>query len=391
MNNQGLLIGIPKEILSGENRVAAIPETVGKLISKGASVLIEKGAGEGSHYYDVSYREAGAEIVEDVEDIYRRVDVILKVKEPKFNEKKGRHEVDMMHRGQYLITFLHPAFPGNHEMVKKLAAQGVISLTLDSIPRISRAQSMDALTSMSTVAGYKGVLIAANILPKFIPMIGVASGMIKPARVLVIGTGVAGLQSIATAKRLGAVVSAADIRPEACEQAVSLGAKIVDMKIPPELAMGKGGYARTLPEEWLIYERTILKEPVAVSDIIILSALVPGKLAPVIVTGEMLKSMNPGSVVVDIAIDQGGNCELTEAGKTTVREGVTVVGIQNIPGMVPISSTWMFANNIYNFIVNMIKDGEVHLNMDDEIISTCLLTIDGEIVHSGAKEAMHLS
>lgn len=390
MNNQGLYIGIPKEILSGENRVAAIPETVRKLKSKGASVLIERGAGEGSHYDDVSYREAGAEIVEDVEDIYRQAAIILKVKEPKFNETKGRHEVDMMHKGQYLITFLHPAFPGNHEMVKKLSAQGVTSLTLDSIPRISRAQSMDALTSMSTVAGYKGVLIAANFLPKFLPMVGTASGMIQPARVLVVGTGVAGLQAIATAKRLGAVVYGADIRPEACEHAASVGAKIVELKIPTELAMGKGGYARTLPEEWLLYERNVLKGPVAESDIIILSALVPGKLAPVIVTGEMLKSMNSGSVVVDIAIDQGGNCELTEAGKTTVKEGVTVVGIQNIPSMVPISSTWMFANNIYNFIDNMIKDREVHLNTDDEIISTCLLTIDGKIVHAGAKEAMHL-
>ncbi|MFA6472909.1 MAG: NAD(P)(+) transhydrogenase (Re/Si-specific) subunit alpha, partial [Candidatus Latescibacterota bacterium] len=216
MNEQGLIIGVPKEILSGENRVAAIPETVRKLAAKGASVLIEKGAGEGSHYNDASYREAGAEIVEDVEDIYLRSALILKVKEPKFNAAKGCHEVDMMHRGQYLVTFLHPASPGNYEMVKKLAGQGVISLTLDSIPRISRAQSMDALTSMSTVAGYKGVLMAANLLPKFIPMMGVAAGMIKPARVLVVGTGVAGLQAIATAKRLGAVVSGADIRQDAC-------------------------------------------------------------------------------------------------------------------------------------------------------------------------------
>jgi NAD(P) transhydrogenase subunit alpha len=390
MNCQGFCFGIPKEILSGERRVAVIPETVRKMTVNGARVLIEAGAGEGSHYSDDAYRAAGAEIIGDAEEVYRTADIILKVKEPKFDAGKGRHEVDMMREGQYLVAFLHPANPGNHEMVRKLADRGIISLTLDSIPRISRAQTMDALTSMSTVAGYKGVLLAADMLPKFMPMVGTASGMIQPARTLVIGAGVAGLQAIATAKRLGSVVFAADIRPDASEQAASVGAKVINLGIPPEQAVGTGGYARKLSEELLEQEREVLREPAAQADIIILSALIPGKLAPVIITGDMVKSMNSGSVIVDIAIDQGGNCELTEPGKTITRNEVNIVGIQNIPGMVAMSSTWMFANNVYNFVANLLKDGTIHIDNGDEIISSCLLTAGGKIVHAGAREAMRL-
>ena len=279
MNFNGLIFGIPREILSGERRVAAIPETVSKLTEENAQVLVEKGAGEGSYFYDEQYSNAGAELIDDVEEIYAGSDIILKVKEPTFNERNGKHEVEMMHEGQYIVSFIHPAFPGNHDMIKALAAKGVISLTLDSIPRISRAQTMDALTSMSMVAGYKGVLMAANILPKFMPIIGTASGVIQPAQVLVAGTGVAGLQAIATAKNLGAIVYGVDIRKEACEQAQSIGAQIIDLHIPQDLAVGKGGYAEKLPEEWLIKERTILKEHIDRMDIIILSALIPGKRA----------------------------------------------------------------------------------------------------------------
>lgn len=390
MKFQNVCFGIPKEIMPGEKRVAAIPDTAGKMIARGAKVLLERGAGEGACFSDEAYRLAGAEIVEDVEAIYGRADVILKVKEPKFNTGKGKHEVDMMRRGQYLIAFLHPAFPGNHEMVKRIAAKGVISLTLDFIPRISRAQSMDALTSMSTVAGYKGVLMAANHLPRFLPMVGTAAGMIQPAKVLVVGTGVAGLQSVATAKRLGAVVYGTDVRPEACEQAASVGAKIIELNIPREFATGKGGYARKLPDEWLLREREILADHVAQSDIIMLSALIPGKIAPVIITEEMVKSMRPGSVIVDIAIDQGGNCELTEPGAVAERYGVALIGIQNIPGTVAMSSTWMFAHNMYNFLENLFDEGAVRLDAGDEIISTCILTRNGEIANAGAREAMNL-
>ena len=294
----------------------------------------------------------------------------------------------MMHEGQYLITFIHPASPVNHEMVKKMAAKGVISLTLDGVPRISRAQNLDALTSMSTCAGYKGILMAANDLAKFIPQIFCAVGVIKPCNALVIGTGVAGLQALATAKRLGAVTHAADIRPAAAEQAMSLGAKIIDTGVPAEAAVGQGGYANALSEEWILKEREALKDVVKDMDIIFCSALVPSKLAPVIITEEMVKSMKPGSVIVDISIDQGGNCECTVPGETAVKHGVTIEGIKNIPGMLPTSSTWMFAHNIYNLVKYLTKDGTIALDMDDEIVQGILTTIDGKLVHKGAIEAM---
>ena len=390
MNFKGFIFGIPKEILPGERRVAATPETVKKITANGATVIIEKCAGEGSYFSDDEYRAAGAEIADGVEQIFERSDIILKVKEPQFNKMKAKHEVDMMKNGQYLIAFLHPAFPGNHEMVKALASKGINSFTLDFIPRISRSQQMDALTSMSTVAGYKGMLLAANRVPKFLPMVMTASGMIQPANVLVIGAGVAGLQAAATAKRLGAVVYATDIRAEACEQAKSVGAKIVELNIPEEIAAGAGGYAKKLPDEWLSKEQEKLKEHVAMADIIILSALIPGKLAPVLITEEMVKSMQQGSVIVDIAIDQGGNCEVSEAGEIVEKHDVCIMGIKNIPGTVPKSSTGMFAQNIYYFVENLIKDGKITVNMEDEIIATSLLTKDGEIVHAGAREAMNL-
>lgn len=389
-NNQfeGLTFGIPKEIMNGERRVAAIPETVKKLTDGGARVFVEKGAGIGSYFADNEYEEVGAVIIEDIQKLYDDSDIILKVKEPLFNEKLGMHEVDLMHEGQVIITFLHPAAPSNHEMVKKLMEKKVISLTLDGIPRISRAQSMDALTSMSTVAGYKSVLMAADRLPKFIPMIGTAVGMIQPSTVMVIGTGVAGLQAIATAKRLGAVVYAADIRPEAAEHAKSLGAKIVETGVPADIAMGEGGYAQPLPKEWILKEREVIREHVIKSDILILTALVPGRLAPVLITEEMVKNMKPGSAIVDVAIDQGGNCELTKGGELIVQYGVSIDGTKNIPGMVPISSTWMFAHNVYNFAASFIKDGKIIIDTDDEIIASSLVTKDGNLHHAGAREAL---
>ena len=389
MSSQGLTIGIPKEIMLGERRVAATPEVVGKMVSDGAIVIVESGAGEGSFFADDEYRAAGAELLADAEEVFAKSDIILKVKEPRFSDKTGRHEVDMMKAGQYLITFLHPASPANHEMVRKLAAKGVIAISLDSIPRISRAQAMDALTSMSTVAGYKAVLMAANMLPVFMPMISSAVGTIPPASVLVIGTGVAGLQSLATAKRLGAVLYAADIRPDACEQAMSLGAKIIDVQIPAEIAIGKRGYAMKLPEEWLVKERQTLSQGVSSADIVILTALIPGKVAPVLITEEMVKSMKTGSVIVDVAIDQGGNCEICEAARLVTKYGVNIDGTLNIPSMLPRSSTWMFSSNVYNLLAYLIKDGKVNLDMDDEIIASSLVTKDGKIFPSGTLEAMN--
>ena len=383
-----MVIGIPREIMHDEGRVSATPETVKKMKADGFEVLVEKKAGAGAFFADEEYAAAGAELVADVADLYKRADIVLKVKEPLFNEEKGLHEIDMMHEGQYLITFIHPASPVNHEMVRRMAAKGIIGLTLDGVPRISRAQNMDALTSMSTCAGYKGILIAANDLTKFMPQIFCAVGMIKPVNALVIGTGVAGLQALATAKRLGAVTYAADIRPAAAEQAKSLGAKVVELGVPAEKAMGEGGYALALDEETLEGERKVLADVVKDMDIIFCSALVPSKLAPVILTEEMVKSMKPGSVIVDISIDQGGNCELTVPGETAKKYGVTIEGIKNIPGMLPTSSTWMFAQNIYNLVKYLNKSGSFTLDRNDDIVKGILTTIGGEIVHQGALDAM---
>ena len=383
-----MVVGIPREIMHGEGRVSAIPETVAKLKADGYDVLVEKNAGAEAFFSNEEYAAAGATIIDDAAELYSKSDLILKVKEPLFNEEKGLHEIDLMHAGQYLITFIHPASPVNHEMVKKMAAKGIISLTLDGVPRISRAQNLDALTSMSTCAGYKGILMAANDLAKFIPQIFCAVGVIKPCNALVIGTGVAGLQAIATAKRLGAITYAADIRPAAAEQAMSLGAKIVDTGVSPDVAVGEGGYANALGEDWILKEREALKDVVKDMDIIFCSALVPSKLAPVIITEEMVKSMKPGSVIVDISIDQGGNCEITVPGETAVKHGVTIEGIKNIPGMLPTSSTWMFANNIYNLVKYLTKDGKIVLDTSDEIVAGTLTTVDGKLVHKGALEAM---
>jgi NAD(P) transhydrogenase subunit alpha len=385
-----MIIGVPKEIMPGERRVSATPETVKAMRDMGLTVLVQKDAGEGAYFHDPEYIAAGAEIVENPAEIFERADMILKVKEPQFNNDLNKHEADMMHEGQYLITFIHPAAPANHAMVKNLAARGVTSITLDCIPRISRAQSMDALTSMSTCAGYKGSLMAANHLPVFMPMMATAVGMIKPIQALVVGAGVGGLQAIATIKRLGAIVHAADIRPDAAEQAMSLGAKVLDLGIAPEDAIGDGGYALALSPENLAKERAVLAEAIKDKDIIFLSALVPGKEAPILITEEMVKNMKPGSVIVDISIDQGGNCEITPPGKIEEKHGVTIIGIKNIPGMLPTSSTWMFSQNVLNLVKYLVKDGEVKLNLDDDIIKEALTTHGGKVVHQGTLEAFAL-
>ena len=383
-----MIIGIPKEIMPGERRVAAIPETVAKLVADGHEALVESSAGEGAFFSDEQYIAAGAKMIADVQEIFARSELILKVKEPQFNKNLNKHEIGMMRAGQVLITFIHPASPVNHQMVRDMAAKGVIGLTLDGVPRITRAQGMDALTSMSTCAGYKGMIMAVNDLAKFAPQIFCAVGMIKPLNALIVGAGVGGLQAIATAKRLGAIVYAADIRPDAAEQAKSLGAKLVDLGVPAEAAVGEGGYAKALPRQWLDSERAILAETVKNMDIVFLSALVPGKQAPALISEEMVKTMRPGSVIVDISIDQGGNCEITPPGAVETKHGVVINGIKNIPGLLPASSTWMFANNTYNLVKYLVKDGKIALDRSDEIVASILTTIDGEVVHAGALEAM---
>ena len=386
-----MIIGIPKEIMQGEKRVSAIPETVKKMVDGGAKVLFEEGAGVGSHYFDEQYKEAGAEIITNVEEIYTQSDVILKVKEPQFNAEKNKHEIEMMHTGQYLITFIHPASPPNHQMVKQMAEKGVVGLTLDGVPRISRAQSMDALSSMSSCAGYKGMIMAVNDLSRFMPFVTSAVGRLRPATVFVIGTGVAGLRAIATAKGLGASVFSADIRPEANKNAESLGATIVETGVPEEIAISADGkHANQLSEKWLEVEREHIKEIVAKSDIIFCSALILGKVAPILLTEEMVQSMPSGSCIVDISIDQGGNCAITSPGVVEVKHGVSIQGIKNIPGMLATSSTIMFSKNIYNLLEFLTKDGKISLDESDEIVSSILVTKNGKIVHKGTLEAMGL-
>ena len=384
-----MIIGIPKEIMQGEKRVAAIPETIKKMVDGGASVLFEKGAGVGSHYMDDAYEEAGAQIVADVEEIFEKAEVILKVKEPQFNHDKNKHELDLMHEGQYLITFIHPASPANHQMVKHMAERGITGLTLDGVPRISRAQAMDALSSMSACAGYKGMIMGINDISKFVPFVTSAVGRLKPATIFVIGTGVAGLRALATAKGLGATVYSADIRPEANSNAESLGAIIVDTGVSAEIAVSADGkHANQLPEKWLEVEREHLKETITKSDIVFCSALIQGKVAPVLLTEELVKLMQPGSVIVDISIDQGGNCAITTPGAVETKHDVIIQGIKNIPGMLSTSSTIMFSKNIYNLLSFLMKDGKITLDMSDEIVSSILVTKDGKIVHEGALEAM---
>ena len=383
-----MIIGIPKEIMHEEDRVAATPDTVKKYVADGHKVLVEKGAGVGALHADEAYAAAGAVMCETAQEVYDQAELILKVKEPLFNEQTGKHEVDMMHKGQYLITFIHPAAPVNHQMVKNMAAAGIISMAIEGVPRISRAQSMDALTSMSTCAGYKGMLMAASDLKKFIPMMPTAAGMIKPCNVLVAGVGVAGLQALATAKRLGAKTYAIDIRPAAAEQATSLGAKLVDSGVDPALAIGQGGYALELPADVLAAERELLAKALPEMDIVFLSALVPGRLAPILITEEMVKTMKPGSVIVDIAIDQGGNCAITTPGVRDVKHGVILEGIKNIPGMLAESSTFMYAANMYNLVKYLTKDGQLNLDESDDIVSGMLTTKDGKVVHAGALAAM---
>jgi NAD(P) transhydrogenase subunit alpha len=385
-----MIIGIPKEIMHSENRVSATPDSCEKLIKDGHQVLVERGAGLGAYFHDEAYAAAGAVLLSDVRELYRKADLVLKVKEPLFNDQHACHEMDLMHAGQFLITFVHPASPSNHDMVKAMAARGVIALTLDGVPRISRAQSMDALTSMSTCAGYKGILIAANLLPSFIPQIFSAVGMIKPLNALVIGVGVGGLQALATAKRLGAVTYAVDTRAAAREQAQSLGAKIIDINVPETQAAGPGGYALNLSHEMLEQERSLIAPHLPKMDIVFLSALVPGKLAPIIISNDMVKTMKPGSVIVDISIDQGGNCEATVPGEVVQKDLINLVGIKNIPGLVPTSSTWMFSQNVYNLVKYLVKDGTIVLDPSDPIVQGILTTQGGKVVHQGAREAMGL-
>jgi NAD(P) transhydrogenase subunit alpha len=374
-------IAIAKEIEVevGERRVALNPDIVARLVKQGLEIWLESGAGEGSFFSNEAYEAAGAKIISDAATLWGEADVLLKVGIPK------EHEINQMREGSVLISFLNPL--GQPEVVQQLANKKVTAFSMELIPRSSRAQSMDALSSQAGVAGYKAVLIAAAALPKFFPMLTTAAGTIKPAKVFIIGAGVAGLQAIATARRLGAVVEAFDIRPAVKEEVQSLGAKFVEVTLQEE-TVAAGGYAKEISETSKQRTQEVIAEHVKNADVVITTAQVPGKKAPLLVTEEMVQQMNPGSVIVDLAADQGGNCAGTEPGKDVVRHGVTIIGPINLPSSMPVHASQMYAKNISTLLQYMVKDGELQLNFEDDIIGSTCVTHAGEIRNQRVQDAL---
>ncbi len=368
-------IAVPREIRSGERRVALVPESVKKLAKAGIAVAVERGAGEASFLTDSLYAEAGAELEGDVAALLGGADLVLKVQAPAFNEVLKRDETDLMREGAMLLATLVPA--RNADVVTKLAERKVSAFAIDLIPRITRAQSMDTLSSMANIAGYKAVLIAANHLPRYFPMLMTAAGTVFPAKVFVIGAGVAGLQAIATAHRLGAAVEATDTRPVVKEQVESIGAKFVG--VVAEEAQDASGYAKELSADFYRKQSELIGERCASADAVITTALIGGVKAPKLITAEMVKSMKPGSVIVDLAAEAGGNCELTQPGRTVVVHGVTICGHENLPAEVPWHGSTLYSRNLTAFVLAFWKDGAFRLDLDDEIIRGCLVTHAGEV------------
>jgi NAD(P) transhydrogenase subunit alpha len=370
-------VGVPKEIVPGEHRVALSPDGVAKLIEAGAEVMIESGAGEAASLLDSMYEKAGCTMVSDPAALYSGSDVVLKLQHPVLNEALGKDELDMMSEGSVLIAFLQPLV--NHELVKRLAQKKITSFSMDAIPRIARAQRMDALSSMSSISGYKAVLIGASKLGKYLPMMMTAAATMPPARVLVLGAGVAGLQAIATAHRLGAVVESFDVRPVVKEQVESLGATFIEVEEIAEDTEDAGGYAKELSEDTQQRERELLQKHTGTADIVITTALVPGRAAPILITKEMVSGMKPGSVIVDLAAETGGNCELTEPGKEVVKNGVIICGPLNLPSDMAMQASQLYSKNISGLLLLMIKEGKLDLNFEDVIINDCCVTHQGEV------------
>jgi H+-translocating NAD(P) transhydrogenase subunit alpha len=375
-------IGVIKEIEVGERRVALIPDAVGRLVKQGFEVWVETGAGEAAFFADAAYAAAGAVIAADAPQVCAEVDLLLKVKPPQQRED-GQHEVDLLREGTTLIGFLDPL--GNPILAAKLAERHVTALSMELIPRISRAQSMDALSSQAAVAGYQSVLLAAAASPKFFPMLTTAAGTIAPAKVFVIGAGVAGLQAIATARRLGAVVEAFDIRPAVKEEVQSLGAKFVEVKLEED-TVAAGGYAKEVSEAARQRTQETIAEHVKLSDVVITTAQVPGRKAPVLVTEAMIAQMKPGAVIVDLAAEQGGNCAGTEPGKDIVRNGITQIGPINLPSAMPIHASQMYAKNLLTLVQHLVKDGSLTLNFEDEITRESCVCHAGTVCHARVKE-----
>ncbi len=379
-----MIIGVPKETYPGERRVALVPVVIPNLAKAGFQVVVEAGAGEQAGYPDALYIDKGARILPDRAAVFSGADIVAQVLCYGSNDVAGKTDLPLMRPGQVLIGFLRPL--GSADILQQVAQTGVTSFSVELMPRTTRAQSMDALSSMGTICGYKAVLIAADVLPRIFPMMTTAAGTVTPARVLIIGVGVAGLQAIATARRLGAVVSAYDMRPAAKEQVQSLGGRFVELPIEAKNAQDARGYGTAQDEAFYAKQRELLGRVIAESDVVITTAVVPGKKAPVLVTAEMVKGMAPGSVMFDLAAERGGNCELTRAGETIVAYGVTIIGRINVASEVPYHASQMYARNLTSFLLNLVKDGKMRPASEDEIIRETLLTRDGEIVNARVRE-----
>ena len=373
-----MIVGVPKETAEGEKRVSLVPDSVSKL--KGFNVTIESGAGDASGFPDTTYTQAGASIAPDTNSLYGEADVVLKVQPPTQGEAR------LMKRGSTLISFVYPV--NNLPVIQELKSREINVFAMDLMPRISRAQSMDALSSQATVAGYKAVLLAADSLPKLFPMLMTAAGTISPARVFVVGAGVAGLQAIAVARRLGAVVEAYDVRPVAKEQVQSLGAKFVEIPVESKDMQDSGGYAKAQTADFNLKQQQFLGERAKASDVVVTTALIPGQRAPTLISEDAVKGMRFGSVVVDLAAEQGGNCALTEPGKTVVKYGVTIHGLLNLPSTMAQQASQLYARNVTTFFLALTKEGSLNIDLKDDLIRGPLVTQKGEIVHQATKAAL---
>jgi NAD(P) transhydrogenase subunit alpha len=378
-----LRIGVPRETAPDEKRVALVPETAGRLAKSGFEVVVESGAGVAASHTDADYQAAGATIAGDARALFATADVVLKVREPL--PGPGGHEADLLREGSVLITLFNPA--RNADLIARLTARRITAFAMELMPRTTRAQKMDALSSMSTAAGYKAALLAATTLGRFFPLLMTAAGTIAPARVFVLGAGVAGLQAIATSRRLGAVVEAFDVRPAVREEVQSLGATFVHLELTDEKLVGEGGYAKALSADQEAKERDLIHQHVKGSDVVITTALVPGRKAPVLITEAMVRDMRPGSVIVDLAAETGGNCELTKAGEVTVAHGVTIHGPLNIAATLPVHASQMYSRNISALLLNLVKDGALNLDFEDDITRDTCVTHEGRVLKGTASPA----
>jgi len=383
-----VIVGVPKENYPGERRVALVPVAIPNLTKAGLQVVVEAGAGEQAGYPDAAYVEKGAKILPDRAGVFSAADIVVQVLCYGSNDITGKADLALYKRGQSLIGFLRPF--GSVEVVQQIAEAGVTAFSVELMPRTTRAQSMDALSSMATVCGYKAVLLAAETSPRIFPMMTTAAGTITPARVFVIGAGVAGLQAISTARRLGAVASAYDMRPAAKEQVQSLGGRFVELPIEAQNAQDARGYGVAQDESFYARQRELLTKVVGESDVVITAAVIPGKRSPVLITADMVKGMAPGSVIVDLAAERGGNCELTKTGETIKAHDVTIIGAINLASSVPYHASQMYARNLTTYLTYMVKDGQLQMNLQDEIVRETLVTSGGEIVNVRAREFFRL-